>query len=188
MGKLTECDDQGNWSLKGVKWKDLYVGMPITREIQEKLNGRTNRGRHVSGNGVVCAKTQECAVECRRKPGREADQRQCEDDVDRQRYGNVCAGVERFFFVDEKCDDLCRYVRYVECNKVAEAAVLYRVVKHKPVKCFVVHFLDLRDQRDQVDQCKLYDAGQKAYHNEFDKLPKRFDAGAFFFRHVVDVC
>ncbi len=39
MGKLTECDDQGNWSLKGVKWKDLYVGMPITREVQEKLYG-----------------------------------------------------------------------------------------------------------------------------------------------------
>lgn len=39
MGKLTECDDQGNWSLKGVKWKDLYVGMPITREVQEKIYG-----------------------------------------------------------------------------------------------------------------------------------------------------
>ena len=39
MGKLTEYDDQGNWSLKGVKWKDLYVGMPITREVQEKLYG-----------------------------------------------------------------------------------------------------------------------------------------------------
>lgn len=39
MNKLTECDDQGNWCLKGVPWKDLYVGKTITREIQEKLYG-----------------------------------------------------------------------------------------------------------------------------------------------------
>lgn len=39
MNKLTECDDQGNWSVKGVQWKDLYVGKTITREIQEKLYG-----------------------------------------------------------------------------------------------------------------------------------------------------
>lgn len=39
MSKLTECDDQGNWCLKGVPWKDLYVGETITREIQEKLYG-----------------------------------------------------------------------------------------------------------------------------------------------------
>ena len=39
METLTECDDQGNWCLKGVQWKDLYVGETITREIQEKLYG-----------------------------------------------------------------------------------------------------------------------------------------------------
>lgn len=37
MSKLTECDDQGNWCLKEVPWKDLYVGKTITKEIQEKL-------------------------------------------------------------------------------------------------------------------------------------------------------
>lgn len=36
---LTECDNQGNWCLKGVPWKNLYVGKTITREIQEKLYG-----------------------------------------------------------------------------------------------------------------------------------------------------
>lgn len=39
MGRLTQKDDQGNWSLKGVPWKDLYVGSVITKEINEKLYG-----------------------------------------------------------------------------------------------------------------------------------------------------
>lgn len=39
MSKLTEKDDQGNWSLKGVAWKELYVGQVITRELHERLYG-----------------------------------------------------------------------------------------------------------------------------------------------------
>lgn len=40
MNKLTECDDQGNWCLKEVPWKNLYVGKTITREIQENYMAR----------------------------------------------------------------------------------------------------------------------------------------------------
>lgn len=39
MNRLTQKDDQGNWSLKGVPWTQLYVGVPMTRETYEKLYG-----------------------------------------------------------------------------------------------------------------------------------------------------
>lgn len=39
MGRLTQKDEQGNWSLRGVKWEQLYVGQEITREVSEKLYG-----------------------------------------------------------------------------------------------------------------------------------------------------
>ena len=37
--RLTEKDGQGNWCLKGVPWKNLYVGERITEEVNEKING-----------------------------------------------------------------------------------------------------------------------------------------------------
>ncbi len=39
MGRLTKKDDQGNWSLSGVRWEQLYVGQTITEEIWQKLYG-----------------------------------------------------------------------------------------------------------------------------------------------------
>ena len=36
-GRLTESDDLGNWGVKGLPWKELYVGKVITREISDKL-------------------------------------------------------------------------------------------------------------------------------------------------------
>lgn len=39
MGRLTEKDERGNWSLKGMRWCDLYTGQVITKEIYEKLYG-----------------------------------------------------------------------------------------------------------------------------------------------------
>ena len=38
-GMLTECDNLGNWGVKGLPWKELYVGQTITREIHDKLYG-----------------------------------------------------------------------------------------------------------------------------------------------------
>ena len=37
MNRLTEKDLQGNWCLKGVPWRSLHVGQPITEEIRKKL-------------------------------------------------------------------------------------------------------------------------------------------------------
>lgn len=39
MGRLTEQDEQGNWCLKGLPWKDTYVGQIITKNTQEKIYG-----------------------------------------------------------------------------------------------------------------------------------------------------
>ena len=38
-GRLTESDELGNWGVKGLLWKNLYVGQTITREIHDKLYG-----------------------------------------------------------------------------------------------------------------------------------------------------
>lgn len=37
MSNLIEKDDLGNWGVKGLPWKKLYVGQVITKEIHEKL-------------------------------------------------------------------------------------------------------------------------------------------------------
>lgn len=39
MSRLTEQDEQGNWGVKGIPWKDLYEGNLITKKIREKLYG-----------------------------------------------------------------------------------------------------------------------------------------------------
>lgn len=39
MRRLTEIDSQGNWSLKGVQWQQLYVGQVITEEVSERIYG-----------------------------------------------------------------------------------------------------------------------------------------------------
>uniref|UniRef100_UPI004056ECB3 hypothetical protein n=1 Tax=Acetatifactor sp. TaxID=1872090 RepID=UPI004056ECB3 len=39
MANLIEKDDLGNWNVKGLPWKNLYVGQVITREVHEKLYG-----------------------------------------------------------------------------------------------------------------------------------------------------
>lgn len=39
MGTLIQSDDLGNWSLKGVPWKSLYVGRVITRKVHDRIYG-----------------------------------------------------------------------------------------------------------------------------------------------------
>lgn len=43
MKRLTEKDEQGNWSVKGLSWQQLYVGQVITKEVQEKLYGALHK-------------------------------------------------------------------------------------------------------------------------------------------------
>ncbi len=37
--RLTQKNEQGNWWVKGLLWKDLNIGTPITKKTQEKLYG-----------------------------------------------------------------------------------------------------------------------------------------------------
>lgn len=37
MKRLTEKDDSGNWCLRGILWKALNMGTPMTRETYERL-------------------------------------------------------------------------------------------------------------------------------------------------------
>lgn len=39
MKRLTQKDEQGNWSLRGVPWEYLYEGNIITKELWERLYG-----------------------------------------------------------------------------------------------------------------------------------------------------
>lgn len=39
MSRLTKKDEQGNWCLKGLAWKDIHVGKVITDEIRVLLYG-----------------------------------------------------------------------------------------------------------------------------------------------------
>lgn len=37
MGRLTEKDDQGNWCIRGLPWKNLYPGIVITENTYERI-------------------------------------------------------------------------------------------------------------------------------------------------------
>lgn len=39
MKRLTQKDEQGNWSLRGVLWESLHEGQVITKELWERLYG-----------------------------------------------------------------------------------------------------------------------------------------------------
>lgn len=43
MNNLIECDDLGNWGVKGLPWNNLYVGSIITNEVHERLYTCLNR-------------------------------------------------------------------------------------------------------------------------------------------------
>lgn len=38
-GRLTKCDNLGNWGVKGLSWEELQIGQVITSKISEKLYG-----------------------------------------------------------------------------------------------------------------------------------------------------
>ena len=51
--RLTQKDDQGNWSLRGVKWEQLHVGQTITQEVSEKLYGALWKLMEYEGTGLT---------------------------------------------------------------------------------------------------------------------------------------
>ena len=51
-GMLIESDDLGNWRVKGLPWKELYVGQTITREIHDKLYGCLHKLMEYEATGL----------------------------------------------------------------------------------------------------------------------------------------
>ena len=52
MGRLIEQDEQGNWCLKGLPWKDTYVGQIITKNTQEKIYGALCKLKDYEDSGL----------------------------------------------------------------------------------------------------------------------------------------
>lgn len=52
MSRLTQKDDSGNWSLKGLPWKDTYAGQVITRNTEEKIYGALCKLRDYEESGL----------------------------------------------------------------------------------------------------------------------------------------
>ena len=50
--RLTEQDSQGNWCVKGLPWKNLYVGTPITQETRELLYGALCKLKDYENTGL----------------------------------------------------------------------------------------------------------------------------------------
>lgn len=51
--RLTETDSQGNWALKGVKWKYLRKGAVIKEQTAERLYGAVAKLRDYENTGLT---------------------------------------------------------------------------------------------------------------------------------------
>lgn len=60
MARLIECDDLGNWSVKGVPWAQLYPGSVITQEIYEKLYGCLWKLMEYEDTGLSPEQVEDC--------------------------------------------------------------------------------------------------------------------------------
>lgn len=52
MGRLTEQDEQGNWCVKGLPWKDTYVGRIITENTNQKIYGALCKLKDYENSGL----------------------------------------------------------------------------------------------------------------------------------------
>lgn len=43
MERLTQKDEQGNWCIRGLRWRDTYPGAVITRNTYERIYGVSNK-------------------------------------------------------------------------------------------------------------------------------------------------
>lgn len=61
MERLIQTDDFGNWSLKGVSWKDLYSGKEITTNTEEKVYAALCKLKDYEESGLTPEQVQELA-------------------------------------------------------------------------------------------------------------------------------
>lgn len=61
MERLIQTDDLGNWSLKGVSWKELYSGKEITTNTEEKVYAALCKLKDYEESGLTPEQVQELA-------------------------------------------------------------------------------------------------------------------------------
>lgn len=59
MERLIQTDDLGNWSLKGVPWKDLYLGKVITGNTEERIYAALCKLKDYEESGLTPEQVQE---------------------------------------------------------------------------------------------------------------------------------
>ena len=52
LRRLTEQDEQGNWCVKGLPWKDTYVGQVITENTNQKIYGALCKLKDYENSGM----------------------------------------------------------------------------------------------------------------------------------------
>ena len=52
LRRLTKQDEQGNWCVKGLPWKDTYVGQVITENNREKIYGALCKLKDYENSGM----------------------------------------------------------------------------------------------------------------------------------------
>ena len=60
MSRLIQSDDSGNWSLKGLPWRNIYVGKTVTEETQQKLYGALCKLKDYEDTGEEPWQIEEC--------------------------------------------------------------------------------------------------------------------------------
>lgn len=53
MSKLTQKDEQGNWCIRGLPWRDIYPGAVITRNTYERIYGVSQKLMEYEDTGLT---------------------------------------------------------------------------------------------------------------------------------------
>lgn len=53
MGRLTQKDEQGNWCIQGLPWRDIYPGAVITRNTYERIYGVSQKLMEYEDTGLT---------------------------------------------------------------------------------------------------------------------------------------
>lgn len=106
MGRLTEQDEQGNWCVKGLPWKDTYVGQVITENTSEKTYIALCKLKEYEESGldpeeVYGLKERDTA----KKPDYEGDEYDNEGNIIYDTW--ICPNCEEHYEVDYDNYDFC---------------------------------------------------------------------------------
>lgn len=140
MKRLTQKDEQGNWSLRGVLWESLHEGQVITKELWERLYGALWKLMEYEDTGLSPGEVEDVndfnksqvghllkklSEEQRKHRWIPVEERLPEEDervILCTRYGNVKEGTytERYgyamrkgFFTEDHFEELCDVVAWM---------------------------------------------------------------------------